>query len=174
MNYGTLFNPTQVVKNANYVGNYNDNYDRYVGYRDQGSDCLKNLFSPQTIQYLSAEITLLLEGVEPCGKKIVVTDDVIGNVLSDVYNAYTPEIGDIFTRYNIVRDKRSDFREILNRVLQIIVGNTKTEYEMKKCNDKLSIWNTVLGDFNENGLRSHPPIKLRNKRPQSMMFNMNY
>ena len=30
------------------------------------------------------------------------------------------------------------------------------------------------GDFNKEGLRAYPPIKLRNKHPQYMAFNMNY
>jgi len=45
---------------------------------------------------------------------------------------------------------------------------------MTENNKKLSIWNSVYGEFNEKGLRAHPPIKIRKKRPQRMMFNMNY
>ena len=42
------------------------------------------------------------------------------------------------------------------------------------CNNTLDIWNTVYGDFNKAGLRAHPKIKLREKHPQYMAFNMNY
>jgi hypothetical protein len=45
---------------------------------------------------------------------------------------------------------------------------------MDECNSKLSAWTTILGDFNEHGLRRHAPIKLREKRPMPMAFNMNY
>ena len=41
-------------------------------------------------------------------------------------------------------------------------------------NEKLTIWTTLLGDFNEHGLRQYPPIKLRNKRPDPMLFHMRY
>ena len=41
-------------------------------------------------------------------------------------------------------------------------------------NHKLSVWNTIYGEFNEKGLRAHPPIKIRKKHPQYMAFNMNY
>ena len=45
---------------------------------------------------------------------------------------------------------------------------------MINANKQLSKWTTILGDFNKYGLRGHSQIKVNNKRPQSMMFNMNY
>ena len=38
---------------------------------------------------------------------------------------------------------------------------------MEENNKKLTIWTTVFGDFNSHGLRSHAPIKLRERKPQS-------
>ena len=41
-----------------------------------------------------------------------------------------------------------------------------------------NVWNiwtgTLYGDFNKAGLRRHPKIKLRERHPQYMAFNMNY
>ena len=45
---------------------------------------------------------------------------------------------------------------------------------MEQQNEKLSPWVQVYGDFSEHQLRSHPPIKILEKRPSTMQFNMNY
>ena len=50
----------------------------------------------------------------------------------------------------------------------------KNDFGMEAANKKLSIWDSVLGDFNEKGLRGHDIIKIKKNRPQPMMFNMNY
>jgi hypothetical protein len=52
--------------------------------------------------------------------------------------------------------------------------DVKGNLGMDDNNSKLTIWTTVLGDFNEHGLQSHPKIKLREKRPAPLQFNMNY
>ena len=48
------------------------------------------------------------------------------------------------------------------------------EYEIEENNKKLTIWSTLYGDFNREGLRAHPPIKIRNRRIDQMSINMNY
>jgi hypothetical protein len=45
---------------------------------------------------------------------------------------------------------------------------------MDENNKKLTIWTTVLGDFNEHGLRSYAPIKIRENNINKVRFNMNY
>ena len=52
--------------------------------------------------------------------------------------------------------------------------NLKTETQMEQYNESLSIWNSVLGEQNELGLMPTPKIKLREKHPHFMAFNMNY
>jgi hypothetical protein len=84
-------------------------------------------------------------------------------------------VGDIFSRYQVVEESgRDDYRDMIARTIEISVSQIRTQLEMEENNNKLSIWNTVLGDFNENGLRSHAPIKTRKRKPDSMLFNMNY
>jgi hypothetical protein len=63
---------------------------------------------------------------------------------------------------------------MINQTINLIVNDVKNNLETEENNKKLTIWTTVYGDFNEQGLRSHPPIKIRNKKPASMQFNMNY
>ena len=45
---------------------------------------------------------------------------------------------------------------------------------MIENNESLSIWNSILGGQNELGLMPHSKIKLRERQPQRMAFNMNY
>jgi hypothetical protein len=46
---------------------------------------------------------------------------------------------------------------------------------MAEANSKLSVWDaTLLGDFNPHGLRQFPPIKLRQRGPDRMLFHMKY
>ena len=71
-------------------------------------------------------------------------------------------------------EKRDSFKRIVDIVIQSITSQIKNQYEMTMCNNSLDIWNQVYGDFNKAGLRAHPKIKLREKHPQYMAFNMNY
>ena len=63
---------------------------------------------------------------------------------------------------------------MMDEVINIITTDVKVNLGMEENNAKLTVWTTVLEDFNEHGLRSHSKIKLRENRPQPMMFNMNY
>jgi hypothetical protein len=69
---------------------------------------------------------------------------------------------------------RCDMRSIINQTINIITSQIRNEMEMAQNNKKLTVWTTLLGDFNKEGLRSHAPIKIRRKHPQYMAFNMNY
>ena len=63
---------------------------------------------------------------------------------------------------------------IVDQVISLLVRNIRNDLEMQANNSKLTIWTTLLGDFNEHGLRQHAPIKIRNKRPDPMLFHMRY
>ena len=66
-----------------------------------------------------------------------------------------------------------DYARIVDTVIQAITSQIRNTYEMQKCNYNMDIWNgTLYGDFNKAGLRQHPPIKIRERHPQYMMFNM--
>lgn len=131
------------------------------------------LFSHDTASFLSRKITELLRPFYPPG--ITVPLDKISNVLNAVYEAYRPSTGDIYSRYTIPSNENPNcIDEILNQTIQIIVSQIKDTLIMEQTNENLSIWTTVLGDFNKHGLQSHAPIKIRNRKPQSMQFNMNY
>jgi hypothetical protein len=114
-------------------------------------------------------------GVDKQNRPIIVPDKTICSVMSSVYENFRPETGDIFTRYNIPKARSQNYvQQMIDEVINIITTDVKVNLGMDECNRNLSIWTTVLGDFNEHGLRSHSKIKLRENRPMPMMFNMMY
>ena len=149
--------------------------ESYVGWDVTSRDTWVNeLFSPSSIQTISRQITNILQGVHPTGRPIVVTDEVINSVLSSVYRFGTrANVGDIYTRFIIPQD-RNDYQDIVNQTINIIVSYVRDEIDITENNKKLTVWNTLYGDFNPEGLRQYSPIKLRKRHPQYMAFNMNY
>jgi len=142
----------------------------------RGDEKVAFIFSRENIDYLSSAISEALQGLDPEGRTIVIPDDKICNVLNSVYRSGTrPNVGDMYTRYNIPSiQTRNDIRDMNNQTIGIIVSYIKNEIEMTENNKKLTVWNTLYGDFNKEGLRAHPPIKIRKRHGQYMAFNMNY
>ena len=151
----------------------NDQFIKHVGYID--NICIQNLYSKVNINKISCKITELLMGVNKDNRPIIVPDKTICSVMSAVYENFTPETGDIYSRYNIPKAQETDYiQRIIDEVINIITADVKVNIGMEECNKNLSIWTTVLGDFNLHNLRSHSKIKLRERRPQPMAFQMNY
>lgn len=160
------------------VGSYRnaEQYTRNVGFSTH-NETFVDMFSDSTVSWISSEISRLLEGVGPNGANIVVTDDVILGVLNAVYIAYRPQVGDIYSRYNIRQfEPRDDANHIITQTIEIIVDQISSEYGMIEHNRTLSIWDSVLmGDgISRRGLRRHSPIKLRENRPTPMLFNYSF
>ena len=152
---------------------------KYVGWEytePGGGDAYKYLFLDSTIRTISQKISELLEGVDFKGRTIIYPDERIREVISQVFNnSKRPDIGSIMSKDIIPEEQiRDDIRFILNQSIEIITKTIRTEMEMIKNNQKLSIWDSVYGDFNKKGLRAHPPIKILKNTPQLMAFNMNY
>lgn len=167
------------MQNNSYKQNsYDQNFSSHVGwdYTSSDSDALKYIFSNSTLDTLSEQITRALRGLDSRGRDIIVPHDKIANVLSSVYSFGTrTNVGDIYTHETIPSiENRNDVRNILNQTMNIVVSAIRDEIITTEQNKKLSVWTTVLGDFNDHGLRSYAPIKLRERHPQYMAFNMNY
>jgi hypothetical protein len=95
--------------------------------------------------------------------------------MNSLESDYRPEVGDIYSRYNVPKAAPTNhLQNLIDQTIELITSNVRINLEMDENNQKLTAWTTVLGDFNEQGLRSYPPIKVRNKRPAPMQFNMNY
>ena len=147
------------------------NFMKYVGW-EQSNDCIKEYFSPSNINFISNKITELTMGIDP----IKVPDKNICSVMSSVQDSFRPATGDIHTRYIVPSgmSPQSYVEQMINQVIQIISSEIRTSLGMEEYNKTLTVWTTLLGDFNEKGLRSHAPIKILEKRPNPMEFNMNY
>lgn len=151
----------------------NDKIQRNVGYTDYSCNT-GNLFSKNNITQMSKKITELLQGVDKYNRPIIVPDSTIISVMSSVYENFRPEVGDIYSRYTIPNDIEDYYSRIMNETINVIYLDVKGNLGMDDNNSKLTIWTTLLGDFNEHGLQSHSKIKLREKRPAPLQFNMNY
>jgi hypothetical protein len=160
---------------------FDDQYIKHVGYSEQLSNDssvpsgMELYYSDANIRNISNKITQLLMGVDKQNRPIIVPDNTIGSVMSSVYSTFKPPIGDIFSIYTIPSNNINNYvQNMIDKVINIIVTDVKINLGMDEANAKLSIWTTVLGDFNEHGLRSHSKIKLRERKPTSCLFNMNY
>lgn len=160
------------------ITSINNAYKKYIGWEETArtNQHVQFLWDPKRLKVYQNKITDLLDGVSGDGRPIIVPIDTIGNVLFQCYESHRPQTGDIYSRY--IHDNSSgenDYvRDIVDRTINIIVSQIRNEYEMIQNNNKLTIWNTVYGDFNKEGLRAHAPIKIRKRRPPQMLFNMNY
>lgn len=166
--------PEKQLENK-YEYKYDENNLKHVlwGYTLSDSSIAKKFFTNSTIKYISKKVTENLMGLED--KPIIVTNDKISHVMSQVYQNIRPKTGDIYSRYIIPDDGSIDiFQELVYNTIEIITNAIRTEVEIITNNKKLSIWSTVYGSFNPHNLRQHAPIKILNKHPQHMMFNMNY
>lgn len=158
---------------------YNENFTRYVGYaasnlESAGNQCTAHFFSQPTVSLISQKVTQLLLGLSE--RPIVVPDTDIIAVMNAVQTAYRPPTGDIFTRYNIASGlTESDYiQNLIDQTVEILVSQTRDQIDTEQKNKTLSIWNSVYGEHNSQGLRRHSQIKIRERRPIAFQFNMNY
>lgn len=136
-----------------------------------------NYFTQDTVKNISNKVSQLLIGVHPQGKKIVVDDKVIVDVMNSIYESYKPPTKDIYNKDRMLDiDQTICNRELqmITQVIETIVTDVKNNLGTIECNQKLSAWNMVYGSHNEHGLMSHSKIKLNNKRPSSFQFHMRY
>lgn len=144
----------------------------HPGYSDTNVG-ITALFSEDTVLFIYRKVTELLREFYSGG--IIVPIDRIIDILNAVYEAYRPSTGDIYSRYNIPSNEYYNYvDEIINQTIQIIVTQVKDNLGTDQLNGTLTKWTTLLGDFNEKGLRSHSPIKINKRKPQSLLINMVY
>ena len=187
MEYGTDLNGMFEIDTKNdelgapcdYDKTFDSNYYRYTAWQSYAP--VKRLFSKQVLECTQKNITKLLKGVDPNGRDIIVPIETIGSVFSQFLNNQPTnrELGDIYSRFIIENPREKGLVEsIVERSVSVIVQTITNEYGMIENNKKLSIWTTILGDFNKHGLNSYSQSQItgaiRKKRPQTMAFNMNY
>jgi hypothetical protein len=169
----SYYTPTN--KNAEYydVGRYKHPAKDFDADKDP---VIEFLLKPENIRRIQEKTTELLSGVRPDGMDIVVSEKVIASVLSQIYNDWKgTNVGSIYSRYiQNNEEDRDDIRDMTDMCIEVIVNNIRNEVEIEDCNKNLSLWNSIRGDFNKNGLMPHDNIKLNRKRPSGCLFNMNY
>jgi hypothetical protein len=154
-----------------------DNFTRHVGW-EESNVCIKKYFSIETVNIISRKLTELLEGVDSRGRPIIIPNTTITSVMGEIFNSYRPPTGDIYGRYNVPTDEPQNYvQSMIDQVLEVIFSDVRNNLGMDECNANLNIWDaTLMGDFNEKGLRQHPPIKVRKKNTnhRGMVSFMNY
>ena len=150
------------------------NYLRHVGW-DESNACIQKLYSRETINTISKKITELTKGVDKYNRSIIVPDIRICEVIDGVYRGFRPPTGDIYSRYIIPNDQQGNMvQNIIDQTIEVITNHIRNEIGIEQENQKLSAWVQVMGDFNTHNLRQFPPIKIKEKHPNYMQFNMNY
>ena len=153
----------------------NPRYTQYVLKDTDAPSFEREVFSPEMLKKISSIITLSLKGVDPQGRDIVVPMNTIKSVLTSVIETHIPETGDIYSKYQVMfNNSNTSAQDIINKTIEIITYNIRNETEMITNNNKLDVWDNLFGDFNKHGLLAHPPIKLKNKRPDPFLFHMKY
>ena len=151
----------------------NDQYVKHVGFPESTNEAFATYFSIGTVRFITAKISELLLPFYPAG--VVVPQNRVLDLMNAIYEAYRPSTGDIMTRYVVPSDENPNcVDEMINQVIEVAVTQIKDNLETDQNNSKLSIWTNLYGTFNVHGLRSHAPIKVRQRRPKAMMFNMIY
>lgn len=176
----TLQKAVTISNGQNIDREYNrsiDSNNQFIGWEQQVSwnPYLNKLFSKETIKTIQQKVSEYLEGLDDQGRKIVPTDRVVENALYGVFNNNRPQTGDIYGKYTVVNDNsRDDYSYVVDQTISLLVRGIRDEIEMRQNNSKLTIWTTLMGDFNEHGLRQYAPIKVKNKRPDTFLFHMRY
>lgn len=151
---------------------------QHVG-RDESMQFSDVVFSEATIDTIYNSVKTLLTQYNENGsltgkpQPIVVPKSTIRGVLDSIYADHTPAVGDMFTRTYHRHKRRNDIHEIIDKTIEHIVSSVRNTLEMEQHNSTLDKFDTVLGDFNRHGLRSHSKIKIRENR-LPFQINMRY
>ena len=151
-----------------------------VNYMNKLDNQIKFLMSNDTKKYIREEIDKKINDVN-----LQVKDDYIVKMMIHEINNFRSRYGTNTNKMtpveiqNIYTNKLSKFKpieifSIVSDVIERISSNILIENNMIKNNNKLDKWNTILGDNNKHGLRSHTHIKLNEKKPKGMLFNMTF
>lgn len=149
---------------------------------------LKFLFLPDTIDHIKKTVESKIETSKSIKKDYIIgmlkyeisnyrsrygSDREVKRMPNTVTDEFGNEIVNVYVDLLSKLNNRDIFN-IINDTISKITSNIKIEQNMINNNSKLDKWNTILGDNNTNGLRQYTSIKLNNKKPKGMLFNMNY
>jgi hypothetical protein len=142
---------------------------QFIGFDINDNLFVKEFFSKNVIDLISRKATLLLDGVDEYKRDIIIPDNRILEVMNTVYSSYKVSVGfdNRISNYDYVQNMIGD-------VIARIIYDVKNTLGYEQCTNKYTIWTTLYGDFNNEQIRSHAPIKIQKNRPNSFEFNMKY
>jgi hypothetical protein len=118
----------------------------------------RDMIDPRNIKMASEKITQLLDGTHPEGKRILVPDSTIRQMIVSVFRSGT----------------NYDVAKVIEEAIGNIVQYIQDDYRTTQRNSTYSIWNTVLGEENAHGLMPYAPIKTRENRPNQIFVGGRY
>lgn len=173
-------NKQVTIKHINQIkNNVEKRMEFELNYMNTIENQIKFLMSYETKQHIREKINYKVRDLN-----VEVKDDYIRGILIHEINNFgfrhknqhkvrPDEVFNIYTS-TLSKLKPRDIFTIISDVIERIVSNFKVEHNMIKNNNKLDKWNTILGDHNKHGLRRHDYIKLNEKKPKGMLFNMTF
>jgi len=158
-------------KNTNPDNTYIDYFQQtqFIGSNSDDNLYVNEFFSKNVVDFVSQKCTELLRGVDEKGREIVVPDKRIFEVMNTVYSSYNYPTG-----FDGTISKDQYIQNMIGETIARIVFDVKNTLGYEQCTNKYSIWTTLYGDFNKDGLRQYAPIKILKNRPNSFEFNMKY
>jgi len=151
------------------------NNTRFVGYASSSSTpTFANLFKDEVVDFISDQVTLTLDGLDPSGRRIIVPRRTIGLVISSITSEWTPPTGDVHSKYTVAQNPINWQDEVIKMCIQRIVRDVSNNIQQQTRFNGTSKWNTVYGNFNPEGLQAHSKITVLERRPTSGMIAMRY
>jgi len=157
-------------QNNNNIYYQSDYHMKFVGTDINENPIIKEFFSKKYVDHISRECTKLLKGVDELGRDIVIPDKRILEVMNVVEQSFNFATGFDAPQYS----PYGYIRKMVEECIERIVYDVSNTLAIEQCNNKKTIWTTVLGDFNKEKLQSHSSIKIRQKHPNLFQINMRY
>ena len=127
---------------------------RYTQYAAINDKNYTDLFNKTSLNYMSYQITIRLDGVHPEGKNIVVPENMILSVADSFYQG-----------------TQNTLAMLQEMIILHIVDQIKTDYEITADNNKLDAW--VMKYSMETGLKQFNDVKLNENR-RTHFYSWNY
>ena len=146
-----------------------------INYMKSIDSQLDFLFSTETLHYVQTKIKYDIQNNIDIN---YITSIIKNNIDSHTRNKKDINSTNISVKYNVYINQATLFTEreifhIIDKTIILIKNKTITENNNIQQHQNMNKWNTVLG-HNDNDIRQNINVKLNDKRPQGMQFNMTY
>ena len=128
---------------------------KFIGSNININPIVQQFFSKDTVDYISYQITKLTKGVHEHNRDIILPDDKILFLMNTVYLSYNPRQG--FDQSNTGNEY---LQSLVGQTISRAVFDIKNVLGYEQSISKYTVWDTILGEENDRGLRSYAPIKL--------------